>query len=1078
MSKLLKAAVAAAMSTGGGGGSSVLAPEDAFASWTYKSTGAVLNINTGVGLAKTSVGISTIGIPAADTNGYAGTSATMAVDASNNVYISGTVNGDGGGYPFLAKYNAAGVGQWVKDVRGTVIKVSAAGTVYMLDGSRLSKFDTNGTNVWSYNLGSTLGTASFYALYLDASENIYIAGTLNGATASVMIAKFDSSCNKLWAKSCPDPFANNNYITFIYDIGISTSGNIYLAGSYGNSAGLLIKLDSTGTFIWGKTQGGAIHYAGIAIDSAENIYVGCDDQQTLSAAGYRQGGVTAYNSSGTKLWGSLMGDPAATGGDQAQAYGCVSINEARNQVHVGLGSNGQYNNLVAFNMTTGAVVWKKRMVAENSTTGRAFSGGATFVRPDGGLAWSGLGRTKLWVANVPIDGTGDGTYLSNWTYGNSVLVYTNSSSEAAPSNQTFNFVAGAAGTLSTSSSPYASNNTALTQTSVAPFTATQSGDGLVLLKRRDLGTNMYVVDTVRGAGNVFQLPTTNAQQVISDSLTGFTSTGFTLGVDASAGAVNAPAASAAFHASWTFKKATKFFDIIAYTGDGTTGRQIAHALGVAPGLVIVKKVAIAGAMPTYHISNAFTFGLAFNNTETLGNSQLCPITAASSTTVTLNKITESAGSTDTNANGVAYIMYLFAHDPDQVNGIIQCGTYTEPSSGRGQVNLGWEPQFLMIKSTDVTSQWYMFDVMRGFNTINSAVLFPSAATVESDQGVLVSPNANGFSVNSGAFGSGKKLVYVAIRRPTKTPTSGSKVYNAIARTGIGGQTRITGLGFSPDLVISKARSVNAYTPAWFNRLSGLSRVNETNLNAEAGNGQGLYSFDPDGYTIYGQLEGATYLDASGTTYINWCLRRAPKVFDVVITPQTVPGNPYQIWSFKHNLGVPPELIITKYRDLSASWDVIMPSLGTNNHLQLNSAAAATPTGITVPAQTASTAYVGGLGAQGDVAVNYLFATLAGISKVGTYTGTNAFLNVDCGFAAGARFVMIRRLDGAGGDWVMLDTARGISASNDPYLKINSANAETTNVDLLIPYAGGFGIVAPAGAGINTAGGLYMFVAFA
>jgi hypothetical protein len=75
-------------------------------------------------------------------------------------------------------------------------------------------------------------------------------------------------------------------------------------------------------------------------------------------------------------------------------------------------------------------------------------------------------------------------------------------------------------------------------------------------------------------------------------------------------------------------------------------------------------------------------------------------------------------------------------------------------------------------------------------------------------------------------------------------------------------------------------------------------------------------------------------------------------------------------------------------------------------------------------------------------IAYLFATLAGVSKVGSYTGTGADLNVDCGFSAGARFILIKRTDSTG-DWYVYDSLRGIVAGNDPYLLLNSTAAEVT-----------------------------------
>jgi hypothetical protein len=61
---------------------------------------------------------------------------------------------------------------------------------------------------------------------------------------------------------------------------------------------------------------------------------------------------------------------------------------------------------------------------------------------------------------------------------------------------------------------------------------------------------------------------------------------------------------------------------------------------------------------------------------------------------------------------------------------------------------------------------------------------------------------------------------------------------------------------------------------------------------------------------------------------------------------------------------------------------------------------------------------------------------AGVSKVGSYTGTGTTLSIDCGFTAGARFILIKRTDSTG-DWYVWDTARGIIAGNDPYLLLNS-----------------------------------------
>ena len=110
-------------------------------------------------------------------------------------------------------------------------------------------------------------------------------------------------------------------------------------------------------------------------------------------------------------------------------------------------------------------------------------------------------------------------------------------------------------------------------------------------------------------------------------------------------------------------------------------------------------------------------------------------------------------------------------------------------------------------------------------------------------------------------------------------------------------------------------------------------------------------------------------------------------------------------------------------------------------------------------------------------VAYLFATLAGVSKVGSYTGSGTTKQIDCGFTGGARFVLIKRTDDIG-DWYVWDTARGIVSGNDPYLLLNSTAAEVTNTDYIDTYSAGFEISSTAPAAINANGGTFIFLAIA
>jgi hypothetical protein len=117
------------------------------------------------------------------------------------------------------------------------------------------------------------------------------------------------------------------------------------------------------------------------------------------------------------------------------------------------------------------------------------------------------------------------------------------------------------------------------------------------------------------------------------------------------------------------------------------------------------------------------------------------------------------------------------------------------------------------------------------------------------------------------------------------------------------------------------------------------------------------------------------------------------------------------------------------------------------------------------------------GASPQTYVAYLFATCAGVSKVGSYTGTGTTQTINCGFTAGARFVLIKRTDSTG-DWYVWDSARGIVAGNDPYLLFNSVAAEVTNTDYIDTAATGFEISSTAPAAINANGGSFVFLAIA
>jgi hypothetical protein len=208
------------------------------------------------------------------------------------------------------------------------------------------------------------------------------------------------------------------------------------------------------------------------------------------------------------------------------------------------------------------------------------------------------------------------------------------------------------------------------------------------------------------------------------------------------------------------------------------------------------------------------------------------------------------------------------------------------------------------------------------------------------------------------------------------------------------------------------------------------------------------------------------------------MRRAPGFFDVVC--YTGNGSARTI---THNLGATPELMIVKSRSSSSYvWAVYNSSVGATKYLRLNSnIGSATESNIWNDTAPTSSVFTVGTGAtvneNSGTYVAYLFASLTGVSKVGSYTGNGSSQTINCGFTAGARFVLIKRSDG-NGDWVVFDSARGIVAGNDPYLELNTTDAEVTDKDAVDTDNSGFIVNETTGPNVNTNSATYIYLAIA
>ena len=594
--------------------------------------------------------------------------------------------------------------------------------------------------------------------------------------------------------------------------------------------------------------------------------------------------------------------------------------------------------------------------------------------------------------------------------------------------------------------------------------------GLTWIKSRSAATGHRLTDTARGATKSLASDTTAAEVTESTGLTAFGTTGFTIGADADYNT------SADTYASWSFREQAKFFDIVTYTGTGSA-TTIAHSLGTVPGCIIVKCTSVDnGNWRVYHRSLTSAAYVLSLNAASAESSQpsMWNSTAPTSTVFTVG--------TDIGVNdaGQTYVAYLFAHDAggfglSGTDNVISCGSFVGASA---TVTLGYEPQWILTKNiTSAGADWRIADVMRGMSVGTGLVaLNPNTTAAESTYTGKLSPTATGFDAES--WNAGNSYIYIAIRRgPMKVPTAATSVFGLNARTGTGTDATVTGSAGVSDTVLIKNRG-SAVGDLFASRLTGTNYLETSSTAAQVAAGTTILQANPwdvmDGVKVG---TTSTITNASASTFINYLFDRAPGFFDVVCYTGTG-----VVRTVTHNLAAVPTLMIVKSRTAVAGWVAYSEAIGATKYMYLNRSTGAATYAASWN-NTAPTASVFTVGTDSEtngsarLFVAYLFATCAGVSKVGSYTGNGASQTIACGFSAGSRFVMIKRTD-ASGDWYVWDSARGIVAGNDPHLSLNSTAAEVTTDDSVDTDSGGFIVNQVAATNVNVTSATYIFLAIA
>jgi hypothetical protein len=512
--------------------------------------------------------------------------------------------------------------------------------------------------------------------------------------------------------------------------------------------------------------------------------------------------------------------------------------------------------------------------------------------------------------------------------------------------------------------------------------------------------------------------------------------------------------------------------------DGTTSRiandgHNQRFTGKISNLRIVKGTAVytSNFNPSDSLTNITNTKLLCCNDSSVTGSTVTPTTITASGGPTASA--DSPVFTDVAAN-------VFGENEDQ--NVIKCGSYVGTGSVGHRIELGWEPSFIIFKnSTDSGDNWEMVDVMRG-NPASDGTTSQDANFVRANTSGAeftnrpFSPYSTGFEIRNaggGSNGSGSTYIYMAIRRPDgyvgKPPELGTDVFNVVLGNSDGSPViPVFAANFPVDFALRRRKDVVDDTDASA-RLTKGKRLKTNLTDAESSSASAV--FDSNVGWNDGDFDDR---------YPSWMWKRHAG-FDVVCWE----GDDTNAFR-SHSLGKTPEMIWFKNRDDTRSWRVFHKGLngGTNPEdyaVSLNaSSAEGSNTSYMNGTAPTSTHFVAGLDGDtnvtGDSYIAMLFASVNGISKVGSFVGSDSDQTITLGFQP--RFLIVKAYNQAY-SWLVLDSTRGWATSSGNNSKYLFLELDWAQDDIDVGYLTSTGFVAKGGSGnINDAGASYIYYAHA
>ena len=203
--------------------------------------------------------------------------------------------------------------------------------------------------------------------------------------------------------------------------------------------------------------------------------------------------------------------------------------------------------------------------------------------------------------------------------------------------------------------------------------------------------------------------------------------------------------------AWYWKRAPGYFDAVAYSGNGTAGRTVSHNLTVPPEMMWIKNRDVL-------TENWIVYAEALGNTRHLrlneNEASITNVPVWNNTSPTSTEFTISDNN-EVNRDETNYIAYLFASAP----GVSKVGSLTYSGSTLN-VDCGFSngARFVLIKRTDSTGNWLVFDVERGIVAGADPVLSLNTTDAEGSYD-WIDPYSSGFTLAAGAWNNGDYIFY-------------------------------------------------------------------------------------------------------------------------------------------------------------------------------------------------------------------------------------------------------------------------------------------------------------------------------